>query len=112
MKQNWLLFIIVTCAIISCSSSKEGADNNLTKEEKEQGYQLLFDGKTMNGWRTYQNKSGESWSVDSGTLHCKGSSANYGAITADLMTREQYENFDFTADWKISPKGNRGILYM
>jgi hypothetical protein len=72
----------------------------------------LFDGKTMNGWRTYQNKPGESWSVDSGTLHCKGSSANYGSITADLMTTKQYENFDLSVDWKISPKGNSGILYM
>ena len=48
----------------------------------------------MNGWRTYQNKSAESWSVDSGTLHCKGSAANYGAITADSGDEEaKYENF-------------------
>ena len=45
-------------------------------------------------------------------LHCKGSTANYGAISADLMTKDQYENFDLSVDWKISPKGNSGILYM
>ena len=113
MKQNLVLCIVMTTSIlISCSTSKNAGDNNLSKEEKGQGYKLLFDGKTMNGWRTYQNKSAESWSVDSGTLHCKGSSVNYGAITADLMTEDKYENFDFTVDWKISPKGNSGILYM
>ena len=113
MKQNLMMFILVTSAIIiSCSGSKDTVDNSLSKEEQEQGYKLLFDGKTMNGWRTYQNKSAESWFVDSGTLHCKGSSANYGAITADLMTKDQYENFDLLVDWKISPKGNSGILYM
>ena len=113
MKQNLTLCLVMATAIlISCSTSKNAGDNNLSKEEKEQGYKLLFDGKTMNGWRTYQNKSAESWSVDSGTLHCKGSSANYGAITADLMTKDQYENFDLSVDWKISPKGNSGILYM
>ena len=113
MKQNLILGLAITTIIlISCSASQNAGDNKLSKEENEQGYKLLFDGKTMNGWRTYQNKSAESWSVDKGTLHCKGSSANYGAITADLMTKDQYENFDFTVDWKISPKGNSGILYM
>ena len=87
-----MLFILITSAIVISCVSKNASDNNLSKEESDQGYKLLFDGKTMNGWRTYQNKSAESWSVDSGTLHCKGSSANYGAITADLMTMDQYEN--------------------
>lgn len=113
MKKNLMLFLLITSVIIiSRSYSQNAVDNTLSKEQKEQGYKLLFDGKTMNGWRTYQNKSAESWSVDSGTLHCKGSSANYGAITADLVTKDEYENFDLTVDWKISPKGNSGILYM
>jgi len=112
MKRNLALCVITTAILISCSSSRNTAANHLSKNEKEQGYKLLFDGKTMDGWRTYQNKSAESWSVDDGTLHCKGSSANYGAITADLMTKDKYENFDFTVDYKISPKGNSGILYL
>ncbi|MEO6637577.1 MAG: family 16 glycoside hydrolase, partial [Ginsengibacter sp.] len=82
--------IITTSILISCSSSKNAGENTLSKMEKEQGYKLLFDGKTMDGWRTYQNKSAASWSVDSGMLHCKGSDANYGAITADMMTKDQY----------------------
>src|SRR5258705_10594899 len=112
MKLNSMLFVLITSVMISCSDSKNTVDNKLSKEEERQGYKLLFDGKTMNGWRAYQNKSAESWSVDSGTLHCKGTTANYGAITADLVTKDQYENFDLTVDWKISPKGNSGILYM
>jgi hypothetical protein len=114
MKQNFSLCTLILCAILfSCSSSKKNTDNNhLSKAEKKQGYSLLFDGKTMNGWRTYQNKQSNSWSVDDGTLHCKGSTENYGSISADLMTTEQYENFDLSVDYKISPKGNSGILYM
>lgn len=113
MKTNLIVFLVLLSAqFISCSSSKNVSDNNLTNTEKGKGYILLFDGKTMNGWRTYQNQSAESWFVDKGTLHCKGSSDNYGAITADLMTANQYENFDLSVDYKISPKGNSGILYM
>jgi Domain of Unknown Function (DUF1080) len=98
--------------IVSISSQAQVADNQLSTEEKQQGYKLLFDGKTMDGWHSYQHQPAQSWSVDSGVLHCKGSSANYGAITADLVTNAMYENFDLNLDWKISPKGNSGILYM
>ncbi|MEO6288671.1 MAG: DUF1080 domain-containing protein [Ginsengibacter sp.] len=107
-----LCFVMATNFLISCTASKDGSENTLSKEEQEHGYKLLFNGKDMDGWRTYQNKSAESWSVDSGTLHCKGSDANYGAITADLMTKDQYQNFDLSVDYKISPKGNSGILYL
>ena len=112
MKQKLMRCLVMATLLISCSTSKNVKDNALSTEEKEQGYKLLFDGKTMNGWRTYQNKPSPSWLVDSGTLHCKGSAANYGAITADLMTADPYENFDLLVDWKISPRGNSGILYM
>ncbi len=112
MKQKILFYLIMTGILMSCSSSKNTSDNKLSKMEKEQGFKLLFDGKTMNGWRTYQNKSAASWFVDSGTLHCKGSDANYGAITADLITNNQYQNFDLSVDYKISLKGNSGILYL
>jgi hypothetical protein len=111
MNKNLMCCLVAAIALlISCSSKAQ--NNGLSKEEKEQGYKLLFDGKDMDGWRTYQNKSAASWSVDGGTLHCKGTAANYGAITADLITKDQYENFDLTVDYKISSKGNSGILYM
>lgn len=113
MKQNWMLgLVIITATILSCSASKNASHNHLSKAEKEQGYKLLFDGKTMDGWRIYQNKPNNSWSVDNGTLHCKGGTANYGEVTSDLITDGQYENFDLSVDWKISPQGNSGILYM
>lgn len=87
-------------------------DNNLTKAEKKEGYHLLFDGKTMNGWRTYQNKSSDSWLVNNGTLYCKGSATNKSDKRADIITNDQFENFDLSVDWKISPQGNSGIIYM
>lgn len=112
MKYNYVSYILtVAVLLMSCSASEDAADNTLSKADKEDGYVLLFDGKTMNGWRAYQNKESSSWSVDSGSLHCRGNENN-GAIHADLITADQYENFDLSVDWKISPKGNSGILYM
>ncbi|MEO9146247.1 MAG: DUF1080 domain-containing protein [Ginsengibacter sp.] len=113
MKNKWILFFaVISFIMVSYSVPQNTKDNTLTKKEKAEGYFLLFDGKTMDGWRTFRNQSAESWAVDGGTLHCKGSAANYGAITADLMTKNRYENFDFSVDWKISYQGNSGILYM
>ena len=44
------------------------SDNQLTAKEAQEGWKLLFDGKTINGWRTYKNISGSSWKVNDGTL--------------------------------------------
>lgn len=76
------------------------------------GYTSLFDGKTLNGWRTYQNKPADSWSVKDGVIYCKGSSSDKSDRRADLITNDVYENFDLKLDWKISPQGNSGIMYM
>src|SRR4051812_22205853 len=103
---------IIAAVATSAFTYKMSTDNTLSNAEKQQGWKLLFDGKTQNGWRYYQNKASKSWEVSNGTLHSKGSADNYGSVNADLMTREQYDNFELSIDWKISPKGNSGILYL
>lgn len=108
MKATFLL--LLTIIFFSCTSQK--TDNNLTDAEKAQGWQLLFDGKTMTGWRTYQNIKSDSWLANDGALYCKGSATNKSDMQADLITDKQFENFDLSIDWKISPKGNSGIMYM
>jgi len=90
----------------------QGEPNSLTESEKKAGWKLLFDGKTLNGWRAYQNKKLESWMAMSGVIHCKGSTEDKSDLRADLITDKQYENFDLSIDWKISPKGNSGIIYL
>jgi hypothetical protein len=113
MKKNIFLSVIISTAFCMAAYTYQiGNDNKLTDTEKKEGWKLLFDGKTKSGWRAYQNKGGDSWSVTDGTLHSKGSSANYGEISGDLMSNNQFENFELSIDYKISPKGNSGILYM
>lgn len=83
----------------------------LSAQEKGEGWVALFDEQTLNGWRTYQNKPMQAWEVQNGVLHCKGSTGN-SDLHADLITNEQYENFELALDWKIAPKGNSGIIYL
>lgn len=108
-----VIFLLLATQFFSKSTGAQSKnDNQLSRHEKQEGYQLLFDGKTLKGWRGFKDQSIASWSVENGAIHCQGSAANYGAITADLCTDQQYENFELSVDWKISPKGNSGILYL
>jgi hypothetical protein len=102
--RSYFVFILAFL-MIACNSSKK-----TTKTDP--GYISLFDGKTLNGWRTYQNKPADSWMVKDGVLYCKGSTTDKSDRRADLITNDTFENFDLQLDWKIAPQGNSGILYM
>lgn len=109
-------FIKMTCflmpfALVSGCKSQEVTDNQLTEAEKQEGWELLFDGKTMNGWRMYQNKPADAWGVKDGMIYCKGSETDKSDLRADIVTADQFENYEIMIDWKISPQGNSGIMY-
>jgi hypothetical protein len=95
--------------IIILSFQPKQKDNTLTKKEKKEGWVLLFDGKTTTGWRAYQNKVSDGWDVKDGELYCRETGVTK---RADLITVNQYENYELLIDWKISPKKNSGIIYM
>ena len=101
-------------AATTSSEKKSIARNNqqqnlLSDAEKNDGWVSLFDGKTTNGWHTYnKEKAGSAWQVDDGTLHLNPASKDGG----DIVTSKEYSNFDLKAEWKISPKGNSGIIFL
>ncbi len=108
--KKYSLLLSLFLLMLGCATTKNST-NSLSKKEAEQGWKLLFDGSTLNGWRTYQNKLSDSWSVQNGTLYCKGSPTNKSDMRADMITTSQYENFELSLDWKLAPKGNSGIIY-
>jgi hypothetical protein len=80
-------------------------DNTLTEDEKRAGWKLLFDGKTTEGWKGYKkDKVSEGWQVIEGVLTlAKGG--------GDICTVEEFADFEFKIDWKISSGGNSGIMW-
>lgn len=90
----------------------ERLPNELTQAEREAGWKLLFDGQSLTGWRTYRNKENSTWSVNEGSLYCAGSPADKSDLRTDLITEDQFENFELIFDWKIAPGGNSGIMYL
>lgn len=87
-----------------------GAPNTLTEAEQAEGWQLLFDGKSMDQWRGFKmDEIPPGWVIEGETLQFSGERGGEGS--GDLMTKEQYANFELKLEWKISPGGNSGILY-
>ncbi len=105
-----LLAIILLPVLISASYTGSDPQNKLSKKEKKQGWQLLFDGQSLTGWKGYNADQVYScWSVVNGELVCKGEG---GSETAgDIITAGQYDNFELQLEWCISKGGNSGIFY-
>lgn len=90
------------------------ANNTLTEAEAAAGWELLFDGRTLNGWKRYNaDEIGPLWAAEDGMIICKGEGLTEGTqdIGGSLITTRQFGNFELTVDWKITPGGNSGILY-
>ena len=78
--------------------------NQLTEVEKKDGWRLLFDGKSFEGWRNYKEEGvRDGWKVVDGMMqHTKGGK--------DLMTVEQFEDFELKIEWRIAEGANSGIF--
>ena len=88
-------------------------DNTLTDEEKKAGWVLLFDGKTTTGWRGYKmDAMPPGWKAEDGVLaRVAGGAGGKGAGGGDdIVTVDEYDNFELVLDWKLRAKGNSGVL--
>lgn len=96
---------LAALAIVGCGPK----DNALTSAEAADGWQLLFDGETMDGWRDYNGDSLTGpWTVVDGTIMAEGKGADESGY---IVTENEYANFHLKWDWKISKGGNSGMLY-
>lgn len=110
-----LLFIVVLFMLSACNSSKNvnttvstKEHNKLTKQEKAEGWKLLFDGKTTEGWRKFKTERiGKSWVVEDGALTFDPAMKDGG----DIITTQTFGDFELRLEWKIAPCGNSGIMY-
>ena len=76
----------------------------LTASANAQNYILLFDGKSLANWRTYQEQQvNDGWAIENGCLARVG----WGG---DIITREQFGDFELRLEWRISKAGNSGIF--
>ena len=95
--------------------AKEVAMNELTQADKDDGWVLMFDGKTSDGWRGYKKDYFPSaWQVVDGTIHMIGSGRGEAGNKegGDIIYDKEFQNFTLSLEWKISEGGNSGIFYL
>lgn len=87
--------------------------NTLSVSEKSEGWKLLFDGRTLIGWRGYDARTdpARGWNVLDGCLKNAKNDGRPGSGGGDIVTAEQFTDFDFRFEWRISRGGNSGIKY-
>jgi hypothetical protein len=103
------LYLCILICILSCSGCVS-ADrlNQLTRKEKEQGFKMLFDGKSMDQWRNYKPKTipiRPQWKIIDGAMVMTARGGR------DLITKENFGCFDFRLEYTIAEKGNSGIMF-
>lgn len=85
----------------------EPAPNGLSHLEAGEGFKLLFDGSTLNGWIGWKKDHvPKNWAVEDGTLRVAP-----GGESGDIRTVEMYADFDLRLEWKVDKAANSGVIY-
>jgi hypothetical protein len=103
-----LLVVLALASATNCLMAQ--TNNQLTAKEKQEGWHLIFDGKTKAGWHNYlQSSAGPAWSVADGQLQLDPSAKDG---QGDVVTDKEYANFELSIDWNIAEGGNSGIIFL
>lgn len=115
--------LAIACVVFVASACNSQSDQKKTsKMETEPGksgqadheWISLFDGKTTNGWHKYGGGPvGSAWKISDGVLYLDAAEQEKGRIKngGDVVTNDEFENFDLKLEWKISKAGNSGIMF-
>jgi hypothetical protein len=106
-----LMAILMLAGAFSSTAQKV---NKLTKQEKKEGWYLLFNGKNFDGWRRCNNTDmPDNWVVEDGAMKIViGPDRRVGREDdRDILYNKKFKNFELSIDWKASDKANSGIFY-
>lgn len=86
--------------------------NTLTADEKAAGWQLLFDGQSLAGWRPYKAPAGKTevasgWKVEDGLLKKLA-----GVKGGDIITEKQFDDYELSWEWRLEKGANNGVKYL
>ena len=107
--------LLTTLALILTASftlQVNAQDNQLTEKEKKQGWQLLFNGSNLSGWTSVGENTivNEGWSVTpNGEIKLERVN---GKRAGDIITKDQYSEFELKLDYKVKHGANSGVKYL
>ena len=112
MNRNQIVLTAALLALAPALALAADAPNTLTSAEKAAGWQLLFDGQSLTGWRPYKpakppGEIGPGWKIEDGLLKKLA-----GARGGDIITDKQFDNFELIWEWRIPKGANNGVKYL
>ena len=111
MRKIYLLLVFLVLLLPVAALAQK--TNALTKAETKAGWKLLFDGKSFNGWRGFHKEAApDGWIIEDNCISRIAAQGELGQAGGDLITTDQFENFEFSLEWKLSKGGNSGIKYL
>ena len=113
MRKIAFAFLTLALCLSSCGSKESAKDNSLTRKEKKDGWALLWDGKTTEGWRGAKLDAypENGWVVEDGVLKVLAGNGGESTNGGDIITTRTYKNFILKVDFKITEGANSGIKY-
>ncbi len=91
--------------VLFTAASLFAADPNaLSSAEKSEGWRSLFDGSSLQGWRSLKSEQPSGWKVADGAL-------TWSAKGGDIVTADAFADFELSLEWKVSEAANSGIIY-
>lgn len=105
-RSPWPLVLAILCVPTQVLHAADDGQNGLSAAEARGGWKLLFDGSTTHGWRNFRSEGlSDGWVVKDGVLERSGQAAG------DIVTTEQFENFELSLEYRISKGGNSGLMF-
>src|SRR3954468_21234262 len=99
-------FVIGLALAVLVAGAAAAAENTLTAAERAAGWKLLFDGKSTSAWRGFKAPAPDpGWQARDGALGPDPKTSK------DIITKQTFGDFELVFDWKISPKGNSGVMF-
>ena len=112
--KKMILALLVGMVVLGCTKKQEQEANEAPVEEKpalEEGWVSLFDGTSLEAWRTYLKDSVTGdWEISGGALVYRPNSDSAHGMN-NLITKKKYGSFELALDWKIEKDGNSGVFY-
>lgn len=112
---KWWTAIFTAAAMSACFAAvvaNAQQPNTLTSRETADGWQLLFNGQNLDGWHSYgESGPGRDWSVRHGTIRLRKNNTDPERSYQDLVTDQEFSDFDLKLEWKAKPCIDSGIMF-
>ncbi|MCZ6705752.1 MAG: DUF1080 domain-containing protein [Bacteroidetes bacterium] len=100
-------FLLISMIFIACAGSNGESDSPEAAPETSSEWQVLFDGSSMDKWRGYKQESmAPGWEIVDGAM-----TMTVASHEGDLVTKEQFSNFEFEFEWMVPEAGNSGVMF-